>query len=231
MSGNGGLGPAVRTRRTDEPAELDGRATVVHAVARRGSPIPAVQDLHEVVREPATKTRYLFVVDSSGSHAVRRRMELVKGAILGLLEASAGARDEVCLVGVRGPSASILLEPTRSQDEARRVLTHLPTGGRTPLAHGLELAAQHLTPGTVVVLVTDGRANVPSRTSDARSDALAAAAAIEAPSLVVDSETGPERLGLARLLADAMGAPLVRLEDLEAEQLICLARERADFRD
>ncbi len=225
---DGRLGPAVRARRSDEPVELAARATVLHALVRSGDPVPAIQDLHEAVREPSTTTRYVFVVDSSGSHAAQRRMELVKGAVLGLLEASAGPRDEVCLVSFRGPSASVLLEPTRSVEEARRVLTHLPTGGRTPLAHGLELAAQRATARTVVVLVTDGRANVPTRTSDPRADAIAAAALIRRPALVVDSETGPEPLGLAGALAEAMGAALVRLEDLEAEQLIRLARERAD---
>lgn len=227
---DGRPGRAVRSRASEAPSELDGRATVVHAVVRSGSSIPAIQDLHESVREPTTRTRYLFVVDSSGSQAIERRMELVKGAVLGLLHASAGGRDEVCLIAFRGTAATVILEPTRDLDKARRALTHLPTGGRTPLAHALELAARYASPNTVVVLVSDGRGNVTLRSDDAWADALAAASAIRQPALVVDSESRPERRGLAAALAQAMSAAIVRLEDIESEALIRLARDRADTR-
>jgi magnesium chelatase subunit D len=127
---------------------------------------------------PQSATRFLFVVDSSGSHGIKDRMRLVKGAVAGLLSASSRRRDEVCVVAFRGTSADVVMEPTRDSELAIQALEYLPTGGRTPLASGLELALQYVTPTTVMVILTDGRANVPSQSDDAWTDALAAAQSI-----------------------------------------------------
>jgi magnesium chelatase subunit D len=114
------------------------RASVVHAVARSGAATLDAGDLHERVRAPRSSTRYILVVDSSGSHAVHDRMRLVKGVASGLLEASYGRHDEVVVIACRGAHAEVLVEPTSSRDTAERALEYLPTGGRTPLAHGLD---------------------------------------------------------------------------------------------
>jgi magnesium chelatase subunit D len=71
----------------------------------------------------------------------------------------------------------------------------------------------------LVVLVSDGRANVALKDQgrDPHADALAAAhelRASRASALVVDSEDGPIRLGLARRLCVALGGQYVRLSDL-----------------
>jgi len=208
----------VRARPNEAPESLDVRATLVHALAHAGSPTPRVVDLHEKVRAPRSGTRYIFVLDSSGSHAAHQRMRFVKGAVLGLLDASAGRADEVCLIVVRGAAARVLLEPTRDLEEVRRTLEHVPTGGRTPLASGLEQAAGYVTPATVLIVVTDGRANVPTRGTDAWADALAAAAALRCPALVVDSASDdPARP--ARELAHALRAGHVAIEDLGAADI------------
>jgi magnesium chelatase subunit D len=145
-------------------------------------------------------------------------MARVKGAVLGLLDASFGRGDEVCLIVVRGAEARVRLEPTRDLEEVRRTLEHVPTGGRTPLASGLEHAARYASSGSVLVVVTDGRANVPTRGADAWADALAAARALRGPALVVDS-AGDDAERPARQLAQALGAGHVRLEDLGAADL------------
>ena len=49
-------------------------ATLLHAVANARGAAIAADDLHERVRAPIAGTRFLFVVDSSGSHAVQERM-------------------------------------------------------------------------------------------------------------------------------------------------------------
>ena len=133
-------GPIVGNRRTESPAELDLRATLNHALMETGSVQPRASDLHERVRKPTTGTRYLFLIDSSGSHAAQERMRLVKGAAAGLLERSFKKDDEVSIIVFRGSTAQVVLEPSRIMDDATSALDYLPTGGRTPLAHALDLA-------------------------------------------------------------------------------------------
>src|SRR5205807_8367 len=79
----------------------------------------------------------------------------------------------------RGAGAELLLPLTGSVDLAEARLRLLPTGGRTPLAHGLRLAAATLRRHVqgragsqpLLVLVTDGRANVPLAGGDPLADA------------------------------------------------------------
>ncbi len=104
-------------------------------------------------------------------------MRLVKGAVSGLLEASHGRHDEVVVIACRGGEAQVLVQPTSSREDAARALDYLPTGGRTPLAHGLDLAAGYVTDHAMAVVITDGHANVPLSGGDAWADALAAASA------------------------------------------------------
>ncbi len=111
------------------------------------------------------QTTTIFVVDASGSQALHRLAE-AKGAVELLLADCYVRRDRVALVMFRGQGAEIVLPPTRSLVRAKRSLAGLPGGGGTPLAAGLEVAAELAdalarrgdTP--VVVLLTDGRANV-----------------------------------------------------------------------
>lgn len=209
-------GPVVRARKTERPEELDVRASVLEAVVQTGRPKLRLQDLYEKVREPLVGARFLFVVDSSGSHAARDRMRAVKGAVAGLVERSLRRRDEVAMIVFRGEAAEVLVEPTNDVATVLAALEYLPTGGRTPLAHALEAAQQLVTPETLLVLVTDGRANVPSRTDDAWSDALQAAGRIRCTALVVDTELNALAMGKAKELAEAMRAELISLTTLEA---------------
>jgi magnesium chelatase subunit D len=217
-------GAAIGVRRTPEPHEIEARTTLLHAVTHTGVARIRPDDLHERVRLPRNGTRYLFVVDSSGSHAVQERMRLVKGAVNGLLESAPGRGDEVAIILCRGGSASILVEPTPVLTDVQRALEYMPTGGRTPLAHALELAAMYVTDASVVVLVTDGHANVASRSDDPWADALAAAAAIRCPSLVIDSENERDPTGRPRNLAASMGATYVRLADLDETSMLHIIR-------
>ena len=75
-------------------------------------------------------------------------------------------RDQVALIAFRGRGAELLLPPTRSLVRAKRSLAGLPGGGGTPLAAGIDAALALADAGAprggtpVVVLLTDGRANI-----------------------------------------------------------------------
>jgi magnesium chelatase subunit D len=209
-------GPVTRVRKNEQPAEVDVRSSVREALTQTGQSRPRIQDLYEKVREPLVGSRFLFVVDSSGSHAARERMRAVKGAVVGLVERSLRRRDEVAVIVFRGEAAELLVEPTSDVATVLSALEYMPTGGRTPLAHALELARQFINDETLLLLLTDGRANVPSRTSDPWADALEAAAKIRCTALVVDTESASNAFGKAKQLADAMRAKFVSLATFEA---------------
>ena len=219
-------GPVTGVRRSETPTEFDLRATLNHAVVETGSIQPRVADLHERVRTPTSGTRYLFLIDSSGSHAAQERMRLVKGAALNLLTRSFKNGDEVAIIVFRGASAQVLLEPSRSLREAGTALEYLPTGGRTPLADALNLAKTYLTPATVLILLTDGRANVPLGTGDPWEEALDVASQIKTRALVIDTENSTERLGRPLKLAEALAAEYVPLESEELNEAVSFALGR-----
>jgi magnesium chelatase subunit D len=187
-------------------------------------------DLREKVRESRAGSLVLFAVDASGSMGARDRMVATKGAIMSLLLDAYQKRDRVGLVSFRGHEATVLLPPTGSVELAQKYLADMRTGGRTPLAAGLakayELLMRHRQrdremPAFLVVL-TDGRANANTGHGDPVSEGLRHAAALRTagiPSLVIDTEQGALRLGLARRLAEALGGVCWRLEELAAGSL------------
>ncbi len=208
-------GRTVRAVRDAQPAELDMRASLSAALARSGAGALAREDLHRRERVPVAARRTLLLLDASGSHAQGDRMRRVKGAALALLDRLLSG-DEVGIIAFRGAQADLLCPPTPDRDAARRALEYLPTGGRTPLAHALTLAAQHLgREHTTVVVFTDGRANVALQ-DDPWQDALHAAQALRGPrtrAVVIDTELGPQRLGRAASLAEALGGTHLPLGD------------------
>ena len=189
-------------------------------------------DLHQQIRSGKSANLILFVVDASGSMAAQRRMEAVKGAVLTLLTDAYQQRDQVAVIAFRGESASLLLSPTRSVDLAEQQLRELPTGGRTPLPHALQLALetleQTLDLPPLLVLLSDGKANVALNDGgDPWQETLSFAGLLAErgiPALVLDTETGYLRLGRARLLAEALAAECLTLEELSAENLALTIR-------
>ena len=88
-------------------------------------------------------------------------------------------RDSVALVAFRGQGAEIVLPPTRSTARAKRRLAGLPGGGGTPLANGLDVGAlrsrdqvQRKGQTPLLVLMTDGRANIAATERPGRARAM-----------------------------------------------------------
>ncbi len=173
-----------------------------------------------------TETTTVFAIDASGSAALHRLAE-AKGAVELLLADCYVRRDRVAVLAFRGRTAEILLPPTRSLVRAKRSLAGLPGGGGTPLAAGIDAAAAladatRRRGGTpVVVLLTDGRANVARDGAGGRAradaDAREAAGRLRAAghtTLLID--TSPQPQPPARELAAAMGAAYLPLPHADA---------------
>lgn len=111
-------------------------------------------------------TLFIFCVDASGSMA-QNRIQQTKGAIIKLLKQAYISRDRVSLVVFRNTNAEVILNPTSSIERAKREIEVLPTGGGTPLAEGLlkslnlAVQAKRSRLSAVVILLSDGRANIP----------------------------------------------------------------------
>lgn len=191
-------------------------------------------DVRRAAREGRESNLILFCVDASGSMAARRRMEQVKTAVLSLLLDAYQRRDKVGLITFRGADADLALPATTSVDVAARRLADLPTGGRTPLAEGLALAAETLRREAIrdprrrplLVVVSDGRATSGPDAVARSQQAASGLAAAGVTALVIDCETGRFRLGLAARLAGLLEAQHVPLDEVAAEALTTAVRAR-----
>ncbi len=200
---------------------LNVAASFIHAFRNTGE--AALRRDQLIFRdETSSATRFIFVIDASGSHAAQQRMRAVKGIAVGLLQSSVDRKDEVAVIAFRGAKAEIILPPCRDSQSAIRALEFLPTGGRTPLAHGLDLATTLATPGSVLVLVTDGRANVPLATSDPWQDALDTAGKLSCAALLVDSSVDGAASSNLEILASALRAKLVHIDELTEKTLLTI---------
>jgi len=175
------------------------------------------------------ETTTIFAVDASGSAALHRLAE-AKGAVELLLAECYVRRDRVAVVAFRGRAAEVLLAPTRSLARAKRSLAGLPGGGGTPLAAGIDAVAD-LADATarrggtpVIVLLTDGRANVARNGTGGRAqadaDARLAARRVRLaahPCMLIDTSPQPQALG--RALAAELGGTYMALPHADADKL------------
>ena len=192
------------------------------------------EDFHVVRFRQNRPTTTVFVVDASGSAALHRLAE-TKGAVELLLAECYVRRDKVAVLAFRGAGCELLLPPTRSLARAKRSLAALPGGGGTPLAAGIEAARelavqigrQGETP--IVVMLTDGRANIardgtPGR-AKATEDALKAATDFRLAGLsALLIDTSPKPGDASRLRAERMGATCVPLPHAGAAGLSQVVR-------
>ena len=218
---------AAAERCATQPADRAGRRVVLE---------PA--DLRTAVREGREANLLLFCVDASGSMAARRRMVAVKTAILSLLTDAYRRRDKVALISFRGDGARLALPPTGSVEVAAALLDDLPAGGRTPLAEALVESHRVLTRERLrdarlrplLIVVTDGRATSGADAVARSQQAAGHLAGLRVPSVVVDCEQGPMRLGLARTLAGHLRAEHVPMERVDARGLVGVVTERSTGR-
>jgi magnesium chelatase subunit D len=195
-------------------------------------------DLHIKKFRSKAGTLFCFVVDASGSMALHR-MRQAKGAVNALLQQAYVHRDHVALLAFRGDRADLLLPPSQSVELAKRALDVLPTGGGTPLAAALlaayQVADQARARGlhrTTLVLITDGRPNVPlqptpgqgkqERMDQARSEVQTLCGRLKAAGIgavVVDTQRSYVSRGEAQQLAAWLGGRYVYLPQGRGDQI------------
>ncbi len=210
------------------------RAAAPYQVLRDHSELAVVltrDDLREKVREKCQGRNILFLVDGSGSIGAQRRMVAVKGAILSMLRDAYQKRDSIGMAVFRTDHAEEVLPLTRSILKAYHVLSEIPTGGRTPLTHGLikghEILREHISRDSspVMVILSDGRCNVPYTAGEKPLDEMFNTARALSDSgirfIVIDTECGRLRFGMALDLCRALNGTYLKLEDLNAD---CIER-------
>ncbi|HID25889.1 MAG TPA: VWA domain-containing protein [Thermoplasmata archaeon] len=186
--------------------------------------------MREKVRRRKIGNTILFVVDASGSMGANQRMKAVKTAVLSLLLNAYQQRDRVGLIAFRGRDAELLLPPTSSVELAEKYLREIPTGGKTPLPHGLMKAYEvfktellrnpDISP--LLVLLSDGRANMPLW-GNPLEDVEKIGELLRkqrVKSIILDCEHGLVSLGLAKTISQILDAQYILLEEIKTTNIL-----------
>lgn len=192
------------------------------------------EDLRRKIRRQINRLLIVFAVDASDSmgSGTLARMTAAKGAMLALLNRVYHRRYRVALVAFRDQSARILLNPTSSLTLAKQRLQNLPVGGATPMADGLQKAwrliqteqARMPLVRPMLVLISDGEANVPIEEGQAVTQELLSLAErigrCKIPSLVIDTKALGERSHEMPSVAKALGAAYYHVQSLRSGRLV-----------
>ncbi|MCB0155253.1 MAG: magnesium chelatase ATPase subunit D [Anaerolineae bacterium] len=223
----------VATLRTAAPWQQIRKGSQPTANEGRGRVLLQMSDVRIKQYRSKAGALFCFAVDASGSMALHR-MRQAKGAIHALLQKAYVHRDRVALIAFRGEEAELLMPPTQSVELARRALDLLPTGGGTPLASALllalDVAKQAESRGiyqTVLLLLTDGRANIGLRPAgNVQEEIQQLGRHIAETSLqviVVDTKRNYLSRGEAKQLAEWLKGEYAYLPNANGEQIADLA--------
>lgn len=162
-----------------KPSDIDLPATVREAAKwqkMRAKPLSialsiSLQDIREKIRMGKAPLTMIFLIDLSGS--MYFNIEAVREALLRLHSNAYRRRDRIGIVALKGLSAEVVQHPITNLRVVANKLVNLKISGYTPLATGMLKACEILeeeqkrNPSSipVVVLVTDGSANVPLKKS------------------------------------------------------------------
>jgi magnesium chelatase subunit D len=187
------------------------------------------EDFHVHRFQQNSSSCLILALDASGSAALQRLAE-AKGAVELLLQQSYARRDSVCIVAFRGAQAQLLLPMTRSLVRAKRAMTGLPGGGGTPLALALKMACEQATQlhrqgvTPILVVLSDGRANVTLQGLGGRAQAQAEAAQWGTQwrltghrSLWIDTSIQPDPQ--VQLLANTMGGSYMPMPQVQSQRM------------
>jgi len=162
-----------------KPSDIQLPATIREAARRqagREKPLNlalsiSLEDIRENLRVDKASMTMVFVVDLSGS--MLYNVEAVREALLRLHGDAYRSRDRVGIVALKGLSAEVVQHPITNLRVVANKLVSMRISGFTPLAAGMYKGwevlkeAKRRSPSTVpvMVIVTDGSANVPLKKS------------------------------------------------------------------
>ncbi len=217
--------PRQRLRQAGRIAPSQGNT----ATPNKAGVLIRAEDFHIQRYQQRSSSCVILALDASGSAALQRLAE-AKGAVELLLQQSYARRDSVCIVAFRGAQAQLLLPATRSLVRAKRAMTGLPGGGGTPLALALKMAheqamqlqRQGVTP--ILVVLSDGRANVTLQGLGGRAQAQADAQRWAQQwqlsghrALWIDTSMQPD--AQAQQLAATLGAGYLPMPHVQAQRM------------
>ena len=196
-------------------------------------------DLMKKIRVRRASNLVLFLVDASWSMAVAERMTATKGAIVSLLTDAYQRRDRVGLIVFQKDRATLVLSPTNSVMLAKKALSDIPVGGKTPLSAGLQMAYDvlrrekilHPDVMPLLIILTDGAGNVSMGHIPPQEEANQVAEHIASEKthcVVINMEHAAFDQGLAQTLADHLESPCYTITDLKAENLYLTVRKEMD---
>ncbi|TRO13500.1 VWA domain-containing protein [Ectopseudomonas mendocina] len=202
----GRLGGGLRgAARSGVAGRIDWAATL-----RQGRP----QRREQLVLRPRSQQAdelWLVLVDASASTRRHGALSLAKGVLAELFDRAYRQRARLAVLQAGGREAQWLWQGRKASAELHRWLHELGAGGGTPLLDALNQAGDWLLrrqrakphERQRLLILTDGRLRD-----------LPALAPLPCPTLLLDTERAPIRLGRARQLAQALQAEYHHIDDL-----------------
>lgn len=154
---------------------------------------------------------WLVLVDASASTRRHGALSRAKGVLAELFDSAYRQRVRLAVLQAGGREAQWLWQGRKASAELHRWLQELGAGGGTPLLDALQqandwlLRRQRAKPSERqrLLILTDGRLRD-----------LPPLAPLPCPTLLLDTERAPIRLGRARQLAQALQADYQHIDDL-----------------
>nr|WP_256737657.1 VWA domain-containing protein [Pseudomonas sp. dw_358] len=168
-------------------------------------------DLHWQRRQSAPDELWLVIVDASASTRRHQALSDAKGLLAELFDRSYRQRARLALLTASGSRPSWQCHGLKASGALRDWLQALGAGGGTPLSAAVDEARrwlakrrrQHPNEAPQCWLLTDGRLKD-----------IAAFSPLGCPTVLIDIEQGPIRLGRARQLAQTLDARYQAMGDL-----------------
>jgi len=169
------------------------------------------EDLLYRLRSRSPHELWLVIVDASASTRRHQALSDAKGLLAQLFDDAYRQRARLALLTASGRSPSWQVQGLKASRDLRDWLNGLGAGGGTPLPAALAEASQWLASRQKrfpaeqqrLLLLTDGRLKT-----------LPPASTFDCPTLLVDIERGPIRLGRARELAQGLQAEYRHIDTL-----------------
>lgn len=188
-----------------EQGRVDWLATLLQGRPRGRS------DLRWEQRRAAPEQLWLVIVDASASTRRHGALAAAKGVLAELFDRAYRQRARLALLTASGARPGWQCHGLKAAPGLRQWLQDLGAGGGTPLLAAIEQARawlrrrhrQHPAESRRCLLLTDGRLKDCSSLTP-----------LDCPTLLIDIEKGPIRLGRARRMAQQLAADYVGIDEL-----------------